>query len=67
MKNKKPDSEVDKDNKQVVLNLHEAYVNEMKNSFSVALNKDRLYMRPVGYLMDQQIWMVGVLSKYFVK
>lgn len=64
--NKKPDVQVNKDDKTEVLNLHEAYVNEMKNSFSQALNRDRLYNRPVGFLMDQQIWMVGVLTKYFV-
>lgn len=39
----------------------------MKSSFSSALGKDRLYQRPVGFMQDQQIWMVGVLSKYFVK
>lgn len=63
---KRPDSLVNKDDKTEVLNLHEAYINEMKNSFSAALNRDRLYNRPVGFLMDQQIWMVGVLTKYFV-
>jgi hypothetical protein len=31
---KKPSALVDKTNKQEVLNLHEAYVNEMKTSFS---------------------------------
>ena len=65
--NKKPSALIDKDNKQEVENLHEAYVNEMKNSFSQALNKDRLYHRPAGFLQENQIWMVGVLSKYFVK
>jgi len=63
---KKPSALVDKDNKQEVLNMHEAYVNEKKNTFSTALGKDRLYLRPVGFLQDTQIWMVGVLSKYFV-
>jgi hypothetical protein len=52
IQNKKPSALVDKDNVQEVLNLHEAYVNEMKNTFSNALNKDRLYLRPVGFLMD---------------
>ena len=47
--------------------MHEAYVNEMKNSFSNALNKDRLYFRPAGFLQDTQIWMVGVLRKYLTK
>lgn len=64
--NRKPSSLVDKDNKQEVLNLHEAYINELKTTFSQALQKDRLYLRPVGFLQDQQIWMIGVLTKYFV-
>jgi hypothetical protein len=41
---------IDKDNKQEIINLHEAYVNEMKGSFSNALNRDRLYFRPAGFL-----------------
>jgi MYND finger len=36
----------------------------MKSSFSNALNKDRLYFRPAGFLQDTGIWMVGVLRKY---
>lgn len=39
----------------------------MKTSFSAALGKDRLYQRPVGFMQDQQIWMVGVLTRYFIK
>mmetsp|Transcript_41936 Transcript_41936/g.40254 ORF Transcript_41936/g.40254 Transcript_41936/m.40254 type:complete len:145 (+) Transcript_41936:729-1163(+) len=54
-------------NEQEVVNLHEAYVNEMKNSFANGLSKDRLYFRPAGFIKDSQIWMVGVLRKYFVK
>lgn len=67
MEARKPSALVDKENKQEVINLHEAYVNEMKNSFSSALNKDRLYFRPAGFLQDTQIWMVGVLRKYLTK
>lgn len=48
-------------------NLHEAYINEMKNSFSNALNKDRLYFRPAGFIKDSQVWMIGVLRKYLTK
>lgn len=32
--NKKPSALVDKDNRQEVENMHDAYVNEMKTSFS---------------------------------
>ncbi len=67
LEKKQPNTLIAKDNKQEVLNLHEAYVNEMKSTFSAALGKDRLYKRPVGFMQDQQIWMVGVLVKYFVK
>jgi len=52
LKNKKPDVLVNKDDKTEVLNLHEAYINEMKTTFSNALSRDRLYMRPVGFLME---------------
>jgi len=37
----------------------------MQTSFSNALNRDRLYFRPAGFMQDNQIWMVGVLRKYF--
>lgn len=58
---------IDKSNSQDVLKLHEAYVNEMKTSFSQALGKDRLYQRPTGFMQDQNIWMIGVLTRYFIK
>ena len=67
MEARKPSDLVDKDKKQEVINLHEAYVNEMKSSFSNALNKDRLYFRQAGFLQDTGIWMIGVLRKYFTK
>lgn len=47
-------------------NLHEAYVNEMKEGFSAVLGKDRLYERACGFVTDQQIWLLGVLRKYFM-
>lgn len=50
-----------------MLNLHEAYVNEMKGSFSVALSKDRLYQRPAGFIEDNKVWMIGVHLRYLVK
>jgi len=31
------------------------------------LGRDRMYKRPCGSVTDQQIWMLGVLTKYFVK
>jgi hypothetical protein len=67
LEEKQPSTLIARDNKQEVINLHEAYVNEMKSSFSAALGKDRLYLRPVGFMQDQQIWMVGVLARYFVR
>jgi hypothetical protein len=51
--NKPPSSLVDKDDKTQILNLHEAYVNEIGTTFSAALSKDRLYKRPVGFLEEQ--------------
>lgn len=58
---------IDKNNREEVTKLHEAYVNEIRTAFSSALGKDRLYKRPVGFMQDQQIWMIGVLVRYFVK
>ena len=58
---------VDSQNKKEIENLHDAYVNEMQTTFHSALSKDRLYLRPAGFMTDQQIWMVGILTKYFVK
>lgn len=46
--------------------MHDAFVGELKNGFSAALGKDRLYNRPCGFLNDQQIWMVGVTIQYMV-
>lgn len=36
-----------------VLRIHEANVNEIKNDFSAALGKDRLYHKPAGFINDQ--------------
>ena len=43
---------VDKDNRKEIENIHDAYVNELKVNFSQALNRDRLYHRPAGFLQD---------------
>lgn len=59
--------EVKDDTKQDVLNMHKASMNEIKVGFSAALNKDRLYHRPCGFVNDQQIWMLGVNVSYFLK
>lgn len=64
---KQPSTLVDKDKRQEIENIHDAFVNELKLSFSQALNKDRLYHRPAGFLQEDQIWMMGVLSRYLVK
>jgi hypothetical protein len=34
IESKQPSTMVDRNNKQEVVNLHEAYINELKNSFS---------------------------------
>lgn len=64
---KKPPSTVDQSKQTEISNMHEAYVNELKTTFTNALGKDRMYMRPCGYVTDQQIWMIGVLMKYMLK
>jgi len=50
-----------------VLNLHEAFVHDIRTTFMDALGRDRMYQRPCGFVTDQQIWMLGVLLKYFLK
>ena len=44
--------EVCDDTKPEILNMHEAFVNEIKNDFSTALGKDRLYHKPAGFIND---------------
>ena len=34
-------------------NLHDAYLNELKDQFSAKLGKDRMYYRPAGFVTDQ--------------
>ena len=62
-----PPSMVDRTNKTEMENLHEAYISEIRQNFSSALGKDRMYKRPCGSVNDNQIWMLGVLVKYMVK
>jgi len=50
---KKLPVEVKSETKQEILNMHEAFVGELKVAFSAALGKDRLYHRPCGFLNDQ--------------
>ena len=49
-----------------ILKMHDAFIGELKVSFSAALSKDRMYHRPCGFINDQQIWMVGVQINYFI-
>ena len=65
LKNQNLQIEVNEENEKNILNMHEAWVGELKVGFSTALGKDRLYHRPCGFLNDQQIWMVGVQLEYF--
>ena len=58
--------EVNAENEKNILNMHEAWIGELKVGFSTALGKDRLYHRPCGFLNDQQIWMVGVQLEYLI-
>lgn len=41
-------------------------INDFKQGFMAALGRDRMYKRQCGAVTDQQIWMIGVLVKYFV-
>ena len=46
-------SSVDSSSKKEIENLHDAYVNELQTTFNSALSKDRLYLRPAGFITDQ--------------
>ena len=58
--------EVNDKTKVDILNMHDAWVNEIKNDFSAALGKDRLYHKPAGFINDQQSWMICVQMHYLV-
>lgn len=64
---KKPPASVDTSKQADIENMHDAWVNEMKQTFMAALGKDRMYQRPAGFVTDQQIWMINVLRKYLTK
>jgi hypothetical protein len=46
----------DMNSKQEILNLHDAYLSELQESFMAKLGKDRMYQRAAGFMTDQQIW-----------
>jgi len=50
-----------------IINLHDAYLRELKESFSDRLDKDRMYKKAAGFVTDQQIWLIGILCKYFMR
>lgn len=43
----------DLNGKDAILNLHEAYLSELKEGFSSKLEKDRMYQRAAGFVTDQ--------------
>jgi len=65
LKNKSHD-DITPENKEGVMSLHKAFINDMQEKFMGALGKDRMYKRPCGAVTDQQIWMLGVLMIYMV-
>ena len=66
MRTKKLPLEINQETQVDILNMHEAFVNEIKNDFSAALSKDRLYHKPAGFINDQQSWLIGVQVNYFI-
>jgi hypothetical protein len=52
IKTRKPGVDPAAEVKQEILNLHEAYVNELKTNFMAALGRDRMYKRPCGSVTD---------------
>lgn len=53
VKNKNLPVEVKDETKKDILNMHDAFINELKVNFSTALSKDRMYHKPCGFLNDQ--------------
>lgn len=66
VRTKKLPLEVTQETQVDILNMHDAVVNEIKNDFSAALGKDRLYHKPAGFINDQQSWLIGVQMHYFI-
>lgn len=62
-----PPESVDRTDRAQMENLHEAMINDIKNSFMAALGRDRMYKRPAGSVTANQMWMIGVLVKYFLR
>lgn len=58
--------EVNEKTKADILNMHDAFVNELRADFSAGLSNDRLYHKPAGFINDQQSWMIGVQMHYFI-
>jgi hypothetical protein len=48
---RKPPAEMN--SRKEMENLHDAYLNELKEQFSAKLGKDRMYYRPAGFVTDQ--------------
>jgi hypothetical protein len=63
---KKLPIEVKSETENDIKNMHDAYIKEMKSTFSTALGKDRMYHRPCGFLNDQQIWMLGIQIEFML-
>ena len=53
--------------KNEMTNIHKGLMMESKNGFSNALEADRMYKRPCGFIEDQQVWLMGVNLKYAIK
>lgn len=66
LKSKSPSDLVDPNNKEEIIRMHEAFTNEMSAGLGQALQKDRLYNRPAGFIQDTGIWQMSVLCKYFI-
>ena len=48
--------------------MHESFITDLKDGFSIALAEDRLHKRPCGFISDYKlIWLVGANIEYFKK
>ena len=48
----KPHADLNKEDRSQMENLHKGYLDELRQTFSNALEKDRMYKHPCGFVDD---------------
>jgi hypothetical protein len=58
-------TDLDASKTEALVNLHNGYIQELGKRFTKAYENDKLYARASSFLQDVQIWLLGVLKRYF--